>query len=142
MAAALLRAHFTQRGVIDGVEIVSAGTHALVGRSAMREAQKAVAALQADSSEHRARQLDIGLARDSDLILCATGEHRTHILSWWPDLSADKVRLFNESIKGDAPLDVADPYGWDQAVFDLAARVMDQAMGAWCDRLAGQWELD
>ena len=139
MAAAFLAAHVEQQGLGDLIEVASAGTHALVGRAPMREAQRAVAAIRGDTSEHRGRQLDIGLARDSDLILCASSEHRNHILSWWPDLGAGKVRLFNENIAGSAPVDVDDPYGWDQEVFDLAARVIDRAMESWCRRLAREW---
>jgi hypothetical protein len=45
--------------------------------------------------------------------------------------AADHVRLFNEPIAGDAPPDVDDPYGWDEGVFKLAARVIDRAMHAW-----------
>lgn len=138
MAAAFLREHLAERGLAD-VEVVSAGTHALVGRGAMREARAAVAAIRGEAESHAARQLDIGLATDSALILCATQAHRRHILAWWPDLPADKVRLFNDTIRGSAPLDVDDPYGWDQEVFDLAARVIDRAMEAWARRLAEQW---
>lgn len=139
MAAAFLAAHVMEQGLGDLIEVASAGTHALEGRAPMREAQRAVSQIRGDASGHRGRQLDIGMARDSDLILCASNEHRSHILSWWPDLGADKVRLFNENIAGSAPVDVDDPYGWDQEVFDLAARVIDRAMESWCRRLAKEW---
>lgn len=138
MAAAFLRSHLDARG-LQAIEVVSAGTHALVGHQAMREARAAVAAIRGEAETHRARQLDIGLATEADLILCATRAHRQHVLNWWPDLDPGKLRLFNEAIRGEAPLDVDDPYGWDQAVFQLAARVIDRAMEAWAERLADEW---
>jgi protein-tyrosine phosphatase len=138
MAQALLKAHLAARG-LDHIEVRSAGTHALEGHVALAEAAAAVAALGVDVSAHRGQQLDIGTARESDLILCATGEHREHVLAWWPELRETKVRLFNEPIAGDAPVDVEDPFGWDEEVFRLAARVIDQAMEAWADIFAEQW---
>ncbi len=138
MASAFLRVHLADRG-FSNVEVISAGTHALVGRPAMREARSAVAGIRGEAESHEARQLDIGMASDASMILCATTAHRRHILSWWPDLPPEKVRLFNDTIRGSAPLDVDDPYGWDQEVFNLAARVIDRAMESWADVLSTQW---
>jgi protein-tyrosine phosphatase len=138
MGEAFLRQHLADRGV-EHVEVSSAGTHAQVGRPAMSDAQDAVRAIRGDAGGHVARQLEISTARASDLILCAAEEHRRHILSWWPELGADRVRLFNESIAGRAPLDVDDPYGWDAHVFMLAARVIDRALDAWADEIAQRW---
>jgi protein-tyrosine phosphatase len=138
MGEAFLRQHLLDRGVTH-VEVASAGTHAQTGRSAMSAAQDAVRAIRGDTGRHVARQLDIGMAHDADLILCAAAEHRQHVLAWWPDLGAERVRLFNESIAGRAPVDVDDPYGWDAHVFMLAARVIDRAMDAWADTIAQRW---
>jgi protein-tyrosine phosphatase len=138
MGEAFLRQHLADRGV-QHVEVASAGTHAQVGRGAMSAAKDAVAAIRGDASRHVARQIDIGTARAADLILCAAREHREHVLAWWPDLGAERVRLFNESIAGRAPVDVDDPYGWDAQVFMLAARVIDRAMDAWADTISRRW---
>ncbi len=137
MGEAFLRSHLAERG-LDHIEVCSAGTHALVGHAAMGEAQRAVESIRGDASRHVAQLLDIGLARRSDLILCATGEHRRHILEYWPEFDG-RVRLFNDPIAGDAPVDVDDPYGWDQEVFHLAARVIDRSMEAWADDLGRRW---
>jgi protein-tyrosine phosphatase len=138
MGEAFLREHLQDRGILH-VRVASAGTQAQVGRPAMSAAQDAVRAIRGDAGRHVARQLDIAMAHDADLILCAADEHRRHVLSWWPDLGAARVRLFNESISGRAPLDVDDPYGWDAHVFLLAARVIDRAMDAWADTIAERW---
>jgi len=141
MGEAFLRAHLADRGVTD-IEVSSAGTHAQTGRGAMPEARAAVDQIRGDASSHVAAPLDIGLAQEAGLILCAAHEHRDYIQQYWAQLSRDKVRMFNEAIEGEAPLDVEDPYGWDAGVFMLAARVIDGAMGAWADKLAEGWWPD
>jgi protein-tyrosine phosphatase len=138
MGAVFLREHLRAAGAAH-VEVVSAGTHAEAGRPALPEAIAAVAAIRGDLSSHRATPLDLIAAREADLVLCAAREHRVHILSWWPDVPPDHVRLFNEPIAKSAPPDVDDPYGWDEGVFKLAARVIDRAMHAWAQDLAARW---
>lgn len=146
MGEAFLRGHLAARG-LRHVSVSSAGTHAQVGRGALPAVLEASATIgdgrsESELSGHLARQIDIAMARDSDLILCATSEHREHLLAWWPELGPERVRLFNEAIAGTAPVDVDDPYGWDRDVFELAARVIDRAMAAWAERIGKQWPVD
>jgi protein-tyrosine phosphatase len=146
MGEAFLRGHLAARG-LGHVSVSSAGTHAQVGRSVLPAVLLACATIGDGAADrellgHLARQIDIVMARESDLILCATAEHRQHLLAWWPDLGEERVRLFNEPISGDAPVDVDDPYGWDRDVFELAARVIDRAMAAWAERIARSWPAD
>lgn len=138
MGGAFLREHLRQLG-LSHVSVASAGTHAEVGRAALPEAVRAALAIRGDLSGHRSTQLDLVSAREADLVLCAATEHRQHILGWWPDVPPGRVHLFNEAIAGSAPVDVDDPYGWDDEVFLLAARVIDRAMGAWAARCAELW---
>jgi len=138
MGEVFLRQHLESRGA-SHVSVSSAGTHAQAGRAAMQAAVRAVASIRGDLTGHASRPLDIGLARDADLILCASREHREFIRSWWPEVPADKLRMFNEAIAGAAPVDVDDPYGWDDEVFLLAARVIDRAMAGWAEQLAARW---
>jgi len=138
MAGVFLREHLRAAGLAH-VAVSSAGTHAQAGRPALPAAVTAVAAIRGSLQGHVSTPLDIVSAREADLILCAAGDHRRHITSWWPDVPADRVRLFNEPIAGAAPPDVDDPYGWDDELFLLAARVIDRAMAAWAHELADRW---
>ena len=138
MGEAFLREHLAQAG-LHHVEVSSAGTHAVAGRPAMEAAERAVASIRGSLATHRSTPLDIGLARGADLVLCASHEHRDFIRAWWPDVPEARLRLFNEAIAGAAPVDVEDPFGWDDEVFLLAARVIDRAMAAWAARLARDW---
>lgn len=138
MAEAFLREHLRARGVA-GLRVSSAGTHAQAGRPPLDEAVRATAEVRGDLSAHRATPLDLVSASGAFLVLCATADHRRHILDAWPQVEPARVRLFNEPLQGLAPLDVADPWGWDADVYRLAARVIDRAMEAWSQRLAGGW---
>ncbi len=138
MGEVLLREHLRARGLAH-ITVRSAGTHAMEGRGAMPEAEQAVAAIRGVLAGHSSTQLDLVTAGRADLILCATREHREYIISRWPHVVPDRVRLFNEAIAERAPVDVDDPYGWDADVFLLAARVIDRAMEAWAERLSADW---
>ncbi len=138
MAEAFLREHLRARDVRD-VQLASAGTHAQAGRPPLDEAVRATAEVRGNLSAHRATPLDLVAAREAHLVLCAAGEHKQHIHAFWPEVEPARVRLFNEALAGQAPVDVDDPYGWDADVYRLAARVIDHAMQAWAVRLGSGW---
>ncbi len=138
MGQAFLREHLADLGA-TGIDVVSAGTHGSNGGPAMPEAVSAVESLGGSLAGHRSRRLDHELVGESDLLLCAASEHRFAILKWWPELDPAKVALFNEAIVDEADKDVEDPYGYDLAVFMLAARVIDRAMASWAKSLAKRW---
>jgi protein-tyrosine phosphatase len=138
MGGVFLQEHLRAAGATH-VQVASAGTHAEDGRPALAEAVTAAASIRGDLSAHRATRLDVVAAREADLVLCAAREHRQHIRAWWPAVPADRLRLFNEAIADVAPPDVDDPYGWDEVVFLLAARVIDRAMAAWARELLARW---
>jgi protein-tyrosine-phosphatase len=86
MGEAFLRVHLAARG-LRHVTVSSAGTHAQVGRGVLPAVLEASATIGDGSADrellgHTARQIDIVMARSSDLILCATSTSCT--CSWWP----------------------------------------------------------
>lgn len=139
MAKVLLEKHLAERGVVD-VDVRSAGTHASTGQPAMRAAVAAASRRGADCAEHRATFLDRAVVTEAHLLLCATQDHRDHVLLGWPEVEPRRVRLFNEALDVD-DRDVADPYGWDDGVYEVASKVIDAGMAAWAERLAAGTEL-
>ena len=84
MAAQLLRGRL---GMLEGVEIMSAGTEALVGEPMTAQAAaiaRRLGASVADVSEHRARQLEPWMLREVDLVLALARSHRREILDLEP----------------------------------------------------------
>lgn len=75
------------RSRLRGVELASAGTHALVGHG-MPDEQHPIAlargAAAHDIAAHSAQQLNEPLVRNADLVLAMTGEHRRYAMTLVP----------------------------------------------------------
>lgn len=80
--AELLLAHALSP--IAGVHVESAGTGALVGSGVPEQAQRLAAAGGIDAGAHRARQIDTGMIRGSDLIVAMSREHRRVVVESLP----------------------------------------------------------
>ena len=131
---------------LSGVEFMSAGTQALVGR----EIDPPMAArLESPSAAdaHRAQQLTRNLLEDADLVLAMASDHRRYILDTWPMLGrkvfvighvARELARVPEGLTLDgltdhlwrnrtsSPADdVADPYARGEAAAQLAADTID-----------------
>lgn len=80
--AELLLAHALSP--IAAVRVESAGTGALVGSGVPEQAQRLAAAGGVDASSHRARQIDAGMIRGTDLVVAMSREHRRIIVEAVP----------------------------------------------------------
>lgn len=81
MAELLLRAEAR-----SGLEVASAGMHALVGEGIDPPSGAVLAERGIDASAHRARQFEVPMAAHSDLVLTAECMHRDRILTEAPTL--------------------------------------------------------
>src|SRR5690348_14875143 len=89
------------------VTVASAGTHALVGHEIDRSSAAALTNLGIDPSAHRARQFELRMAREADLILTAARQHRDLLITEAPVLHKktftmkEFARLVGEATPGD-----------------------------------------
>ena len=83
MAELLFRAWADPRA---DVEVHSAGMQALVGHKIDASSASALGQLGIDPAQHRARQFEPWMARQSDLILTAERRHRDEIMTELPTL--------------------------------------------------------
>lgn len=67
-----------------GVRVSSAGTHALVGEPIDHSSASALERLGIDPSGHDARQYEMWMAREAELVLTAERAHRDHVLTELP----------------------------------------------------------
>jgi protein-tyrosine phosphatase len=81
-SAELLLAH--ELSGLEGVEVSSAGTGALVGDGIPEPGMRLLTAAGIDGTTHHARQLTPALIRESDLILAMAREHRRTIVETVP----------------------------------------------------------
>lgn len=110
MAAGFLRKLLYERGAAD-VEVISAGTYALVGHPAEPLAHEVMKPLDVELTGHRARMLSPELIDWADVILVMTPEHRDSVESIVEEASG-KVRLLGSYVPGNEPdHPILDPYG-------------------------------
>jgi protein-tyrosine phosphatase len=99
-----------------GVVVLSAGLAALPGGPAALEAVEVAQGLGADLSAHRSRPLSHDLAAQADMLVAMTRGHLQALTEHFPRLGA-RPRLLHP--RGD---DVADPIGYDRAVYEACGR--------------------
>ena len=95
-----------------GLQTVSAGTHALVGRSATPEMKTVAAEIGLDLSQHRATQADPNVLADASLVFAMEMDHVDWVRSRLSDIP---VHLL-----GNATID--DPYGLGISEYRRAGR--------------------
>jgi len=104
-----------------GITLLSAGTFAADGAQATTEAVQAAAALGADISRHRSRNLTRELIKNADVVFCMTDSHvsQARLLA---SEEAHKLR------KLDADGDVPDPIGGSLDVYHAVAGRIEKAL--------------
>jgi len=85
VAERLLQAKLDDLGIPAIVH--SAGTQSMVGHDMTPEAAQLATHYGADASQHRSQQLTEQLITDADLVLTATREHRSKVVSLYPRAS-------------------------------------------------------
>ena len=128
MAEGLFKKHLAEklgcpidRLVEKGYTVTSAGTLGIVGFPASDEAAEVCAAKGIDISGHRSRALTIHLIEQSDFIFAMTRGHRDAVVEISPE-AAKKCSLLDDGV------DVPDPIGQSQAVYDNCAERIDRAI--------------
>lgn len=130
MAEAILRDRLPPQ---DGFTVQSAGTGALVGHGAHKEAIAVMDERHMDLRAHEARQFDLGLARNFDLTLVMEHEHRRWIEQSYPVLRG-RVRLLGQWLD---ETEILDPLGYPIDEFRAARDLIEEAADAWAERIAG-----
>jgi len=128
MAEALLRKAFSDSNA--NLSVSSAGIGALVNYPADKIAQDLMAERGLDISQHRARQLDETILRESSLVLVMEDGHRKAVLEMDPT-ARGKVYLLCETEN----LDVPDPYRMPRNVFESCLIQIEKGAMDWANRL-------
>lgn len=109
------------------VRVSSAGTDALPGSPATREAVEALAESGIDLGNHRATMLAPVLVEAADLILTMTATHRRHVLDLVPG-AAHKVHALSDYAGRGG--DVSDPLGQPLPVYREYASLLRDLVAA------------
>ena len=103
--------------VDEGIEVYSAGTHALTGSHASENTLYVCGCYGLDLSEHTATNIVDSDILDMDLVLTATLEHREFLKKKYGD-KLNEVYTIKE-YAGLNPMDIADPFGYDVPSYDV-----------------------
>lgn len=148
------------RSAVPGLEVSSAGTHALVGEPMQPFALATLAGRGIDGSAFRARQLTAELVEGADLVLAASREHRAAAVTLVPRAAARSFtvreldRLLSAATEPTADLlaaaraqrglvrperpeddDVADPIGGPESGYVACAQLLDRSLAQLVGRL-------
>jgi L-threonylcarbamoyladenylate synthase len=131
MAAALARKLLAERLScseeelpVRGFLVMSGGIAAERGLPAAAEAQRAVEAFGVDLSQHSSRQVNPELLAQSDYLFTMTRSHADSLAQLCPDLN-----LSPRLLGGD--VDLEDPLGSDQNIYDECARAIRNHIQRW-----------
>ncbi len=130
MAEGLLRQLAKWRNL--PIEVRSAGTHALVGEPATKEAVATLSEMGITIADHRAQQVTKELLTWADLVLTMESEHRLWILNAWSDVE-DKVFTLSEFVGRRGAIE--DPYGGGKEAYRLVKDLLIDLILDLVDRL-------
>lgn len=127
MGEALLRKHVAGRGI----EVLSAGTGALVGYPADPLAIELAAEHGLDITTHRAQQATLPLLSAMDLILTLDQTHSDWLNRQYPQMRGRVHKI----LKWQENKDVEDPYRLPRSAFEQAWNDIDSGIADWLRRL-------
>ncbi len=129
MAAGLFKKHLAEKlgckvDRLDekGYKVISAGTMGLTGTAAAAEAMAACSAKGVDISGHSSTALSKKLIEQSDLVFGMSRMHCEAVAALSPD-AADRCKLLAEGV------DIPDPIGRPQGIYNDCADLIDKAVG-------------
>lgn len=115
------------RDRLDGVDVSSAGLHAVVGHGMDEDSAAAARQLGVPLAPHKARQFTAEIGAGADLIIVMETHHRHEIAQTWPHLLG-KTFLMGHFAGG---AEVPDPYRLPPEQHIRAAELIVEFSAAW-----------
>ncbi len=114
-------------GSESAIRITSAGLSAQAERPIDATALQLLHEHGIDGEQHRARQIDAGMLRQSDLVLAMERSHVSAIARMAPEASG-KVFLLDKWLEA---RDIPDPYRQQRPAFEHVYGLIDRGVGSW-----------
>lgn len=128
MAATLLQAAFKKTGgVLETLEVASAGVAAIDGLPASAHSMTAAQALNLDLQSHQSQALSLDLLERAYAIFGMTQSHVDSLQASFPELAQNVYRL-REFLPQDHGREIPDPYGQNLAAYQACLSSMQAAM--------------
>ncbi|MDB5085217.1 MAG: ywlE [Bacilli bacterium] len=126
MAELLLKKRLLQESDLSHVQVQSAGIAAIAGAPASKGAARALKNRTENADAHQSQPFTLQLSNWAHLILTMTTSHKEYLMDSFPSL-CDKTFTLKEYI-GDSVVDIADPYGGSDELFDACAAEIETAL--------------
>ncbi|MFZ5597563.1 MAG: low molecular weight protein arginine phosphatase [Bacillota bacterium] len=133
--AVALAAREIERAGLTGVKVLSAGTGAVSGMPASRNAILAMEDMGLDISGHRSTSLDRNMVEDADLILTMSERHRAEVVELCPEAEGKVFTLAGYAGLGG---DILDPFGGGPGVYRDTAGLISDMVRLAVDRLSAE----
>ncbi|MCE5286535.1 MAG: low molecular weight protein arginine phosphatase [Pelosinus sp.] len=125
MAEILLRERIRQAMLTDNIAVASAGLRASGEFLASRGATAAMKMRGLDLSRHLSSQLTTQKIQAADLVLTMTQSHKAAVLEVMP---AAHTKVYTLAEYAEAALDIDDPFGGSDAVYQRTAAQIDSLL--------------
>lgn len=136
IAEALLKKAIAEHLPSENVLVDSSGVSAVDGMPASEGALQMCAKREVSLDGFHSRLLTDVMADQSDLLLVMEQYHREFIEEMFPS-SADKVRLFGQFLYPDGPMEIPDPVGGDETLFESVTQMIEISI----QNLVRDWEF-
>ncbi|QZY55507.1 low molecular weight protein arginine phosphatase [Crassaminicella profunda] len=118
-----------------GLKVISAGTAAMIGQSASKNAVVAMNEKGIDLSAHEATLVTKELIKEADLILTMTRNHQQQVLYIEPK-AKEKTYTLKEYIGDEG--DILDPYGQPIEVYRKCAKEIEENLKVLVEKIIGK----
>lgn len=119
----MFRQHFGERDV----QVSSAGLGALKGHAMDQQSQRLLNENGIDAAGHSARQIDVGMLREADLVLVMERGHLAATRRLAPEASGKMFLLSKWLDDGDVP----DPYRRSRKTFEHVYALIERGVQSW-----------
>lgn len=128
MAEAMFKELIKELDGYEDIKVLSAGTWAIQGKKASKNAITALGEKNIDLSSHMSKPLTKEMVEEADLILTMTKNHKLQIVNALPAVK-EKVHTLKEFAHGHIDdYDISDPYGGDLEVYKVCANEIEQSL--------------
>jgi len=128
MAEAMFKELIKDIDEAGDLKILSAGTWAIPGQKASKNAIEALVEKNIDLSNHTSKPLTREMVEEADLILTMTQNHKMQILQRLPHVK-EKIYTLKEFVYEKADdVNISDPYGQNIEVYKACADEIEEAL--------------
>lgn len=135
MAHRMLEKYINDKNKQNEVEVYSCGIFAETNDVSTKEAIEVMKEYNVNLTTHRATNIRESNISDMDVILCATEEHKSHVIYMYPELNG---RIFTMKEYAGFPkndLNIKDPWGFNKETYRNCAKEIKKCIDKYMEKI-------